>query len=101
MYRDAARVFSHGERLFRFFSRCECAGETKREKTRQNGEGKSALSMHSHPFDHSSSISDLDLECNSRQEVRGAKLNGWKEKRIKYWDSKLKIWVWRKVIRID
>lgn len=45
--------------------------------------------MHSHPFDHSSSISDLDLECNSRS-VRGTRLNGWKRKRIKCRELKLK-----------
>lgn len=92
MYRDAARVFSRGERSCRFLSRPSCAGGTRRERerARQDGEGKSALSMHSHPFDHSSSISDLDLECNSRQEVRGTRLNGWRGKRIKCWELKLK-----------
>lgn len=45
--------------------------------------------MHSHPFDHSSSISDLDLECNSWQKVRG-RLNGWRGKRLKCRELKLK-----------
>lgn len=67
-----------------------CGRDEEEERTnRQNGEGKSALSMHSHPFDHSSSISDLDLECNSRS-VRGTRLNGWKGKRIKCRELKLK-----------
>lgn len=64
--------------------------DEERENSKQNGEGKSALSMHSHPFDHSSSISGLDLECNSRQEVRGTRLNGWRGKRIKCLELKLK-----------
>lgn len=68
----------------------EKEGERARERNRQGGEGKSALSMHSHPFDHSSSISDLDLECNSRREVRGTRLNGWRGKRIKCRELKLK-----------
>lgn len=77
------------------------AGETKKERTRQDGEGKSALSMHSHPFDHSSSISDLDLECNSRQEVRGTRLNGWRGKRIKCLELKLKALGRRNKERLD
>jgi len=32
-------------------------------------EGKSALSVHSHPFGHSSSISGPDVECDSRRKV--------------------------------
>lgn len=38
-----------------------------------HGKGKSALSVHSHPFDHSSSISGLDVECNSRPKARGTR----------------------------
>lgn len=64
--------------------------EGGRERTRRNGESKSALSVHSHPFDHSSSISDLDLECNSRQEVRGTGLNGRRGRRTKCRELKLK-----------
>lgn len=40
-----------------------------------NGEGKSALSVHSHPFGHSSSISGPDVECNSQRKARGK----WRE----------------------
>lgn len=47
------------------------AADTAGGRAGRDREGKSALSMHSHPFDHSSSISGLDVECNSRRRARG------------------------------
>lgn len=66
-------MFSRGERSFRFlFPRARTGrgregggrGEGESERAKRGGR-ECTFRVHSHPFDHSSSISDLDLECNS------------------------------------
>jgi len=46
-------------------------------------EGKSALSVHSHPFGHSSSISGPDVECDSRRKARERERERWERRENK------------------
>lgn len=91
MYRVSRGVLSGEERVpRRFLSR---RGRDARRRAGRDREGKSALSVHSHPFDHSSSISGLDVECNSRRRARGTERAArWEREgqreRIKCWESK-------------
>lgn len=72
MYRDAAGVFSRENARIDFFPVVSSRGGWG-EWPGGHGKGKSALSVHSHPFDHSSSISGLDVECNSSRKARGTR----------------------------